>query len=345
MRRLPAEWEAQSAIQITWPHPETDWAHDLHEVTNCYLEIARHISDWQRLLIACHDAELVRGLLEKKGCDLDNIVFCEVKSNDTWVRDYGALTILENEKPVLLDFIFNGWGQKYEAELDNLITQQLDEQGIFGKTPMRTVNFVLEGGAIETDGQGTLLATEKSMLSSNRNPMYTKKQIEDFLKQQFGFKRILWLSHGELLGDDTDAHIDTLARFADVDTILYVKCNDEDDEHYEPLKKMEEELQSFKTLAGKPYRLIPLPLPSPIYGTAPDGMPYRLPATYANFLITNNQVLVPIYNVKQDAEALKIIAQAFPDRKVIGINCLPLIKQHGSLHCITMQYPKGVTIR
>jgi len=344
MRRLPAEWEPQSAIQLTWPHPNSDWATNLSEVTACYAEIAKQISDWQRLLIACHNAEEVRDILEAKSCDLDNIVLCEVKSNDTWARDHAALTIFENNKPVLLDFTFNGWGNKFDASLDDLITQQLDEQGIFGKTPLRTVNFVLEGGAIETDGKGTLLTTEKCLLSPQRNPSYTKEKIEEFIKEQFGFSRILWLAHGELEGDDTDAHIDTLARFADEDTILYVKCTEED-EHYNCLSAMEKELQRFTSVSGKPYTLIPLPLPSPIYGTTENGTPYRLPATYANFLITNNQVLVPIYNVSQDGEALTTIGKAFPDKKVVGINCLPLIKQHGSLHCITMQYPKGVIIR
>lgn len=332
-RVLPAEWAPQSAVQLTFPHQQTDWAPVLDQVMPCFVEIAKTIARFQKVLIVCPNPVEVREKIA--GGDFQLV---QAPSNDTWARDHGGITIFENGQPVVLDFVFNGWGLKFPANYDNLITRSIQENyGVF-RAEIRHGGLVLEGGGLESDGQGTLLTTAECLLSPNRNPHLSKPEIEAKLKDLFGLDRVLWLHHGYLAGDDTDSHIDTLARFCDPETIAYVQCTDAEDEHYEALGKMEEELKSFRTAAGKPYRLVPLPMPDACY----DDEGTRLPATYANFLIINGAVLVPTYNVRQDAEALDILVGCFPGREIIGIDCRALILQHGSLHCVTMQYPEGV---
>lgn len=334
-RRLPAEWTPQSAVQLTFPHAGTDWAEVLDTVLPCFIQIAVTISRFQPVLIVCPQAEELRRRFPARLPE--NIRFFETPSNDTWARDHGAITVFDNDQPVLLDFMFNGWGLKFPADRDNRITRNLWEAGLL-RGRHRYPGMVLEGGAIESDGQGTLLTTAECLLSPNRNPHLSKIQIEKRLKSLFGLEQVLWLHHGYLAGDDTDSHIDTLARLCSPDTIAYVRCDDPDDEHYAALQAMERELHTFRTLAGKAYRLVPLPWPDACFDS--DG--HRLPATYANFLIINGAVLMPTYDVPQDTEALQIIKLLFPGREIIGIDCRPLILQHGSLHCVTMQYPAGV---
>ncbi len=335
-RRLPAEWETQSAIQFTFPHAGTDWADLLDEVTPCFVEIIETVSRYQKALIICADERKTRFLL--RHAVQDNLLFTEADSNDTWARDHGGITVFEDGEPVIIDFVFNGWGLKFPANKDNLITGLLYDRGFLHAKRLERPGIVLEGGAIDTDGQGTLLTTAECLRSPNRNPWLTKAETEERLQELFGLERILWLHHGYLAGDDTDSHVDTLARFCDPRTIAYVQCRNPQDEHYEALQAMEAELRSFRTGAGFPYRLIPLPLPSPVFDD--DGQ--RLPATYANFLIINGAVLLPLYEVPEDTEAIRIMQNIFTDHEVIGINCRPLIRQHGSLHCITMNYPQGV---
>lgn len=331
-KQLPPEWAPQQLVQLTWPHEQTDWVDMLDEVNQCFVDIARIIVQHEKLLVVCKDSKRIKTLL--KGTDFSKITFVELPTNDTWARDHGGITVLEDGKKAIYDFAFNGWGKKFEAKLDNQITKALHEKQVFGRDVIyrNCLDFVLEGGSIESDGEGTLLTTSTCLLSDNRNDL-SKEVIETKLKNYFGLHRVLWLNHGYLAGDDTDSHIDTLARFCDVSTIAYVKCEDETDEHYIELKKMEEELMQFRTVSGNSYRLIPLPMADTVYDDE-----IRLPATYANFLIINDAVLVPTYQSPKDEIALKQLGQAFPDRKIIGINCLPLIKQHGSLHCVTMQY-------
>lgn len=334
---LPAEWAEQSGVMLTWPHEETDWAGMLDEVEGCFVEIAKAISEREKLLIVCRDCE---HLAEKlRNCRIENIVFAELPSNDTWARDHGAITIIANGKLTLYDFTFNGWGMKFAANFDNQITLSLFQSGFFRKEVCyeNKQQLILEGGSIESDGEGTLLTTRECLLSVNRNKYLTEKEIEKQLIDLFGLQRVLWLSAGYLAGDDTDSHIDTLARFCDPQTIAYVKCDDVKDEHYQALSNMENELAAFRTLTDEAYQLIPLPMADIIF----DGT-VRLPATYANFLIINEAVLVPFYNSPKDKIAAQQLQKAFPERKIIGIDCLPLIKQHGSLHCVTMQFPNGV---
>ena len=259
-----------------------------------------------------------------------------IPSNDTWARDHGFITLVDDQGHArLLDFCFNGWGEKFAADLDNAINRRLYEEEKLQGEYIDCLDFVLEGGSIESDGKGTVFTTTGCLLAPHRNQPLTQAQIEQRLKQELHAERILWIDHGNLTGDDTDGHIDTLVRICPNDTLLYVGCDDPDDEQYTELKLMEEQLKTFRTLDGKPYRLLKLPMPRPIYD---DGD--RLPATYANFLVINNAVLCPTYAQPDlDAEALRLIKEAFPDRDIVGIDCRSIIKQHGSLHCCTMQFP------
>ncbi|MDR3704871.1 MAG: agmatine deiminase family protein [Paludibacteraceae bacterium] len=336
---LPAEWAPQSGVQLTWPHEKTDWKNILNEVIPCFAAIASEIAKREKLLIICHDKEVVN-LQLSTNINRDNVQLVEMETNDTWARDHGGISVFVNNEPYIYDFCFNGWGMKFPANLDNLITRNLYFQrnvfeGNVGYQNM--LHCVLEGGSIESDGKGTILTTAECLLSENRNEYKSQEEIEDYLKTIFGAERVLWLNNGYLAGDDTDSHIDTLARFCTKDTIAYVQCTDNTDEHFEELKLMEDELQAFRTLDGKPYNLIPLPMADEVIDDED-----RLPATYANFLIVNEAVLYPTYNSAKDEIAKQQLQKAFPDHEIVGINCLSLIKQHGSLHCVTMQYPEGI---
>ena len=333
-KRLPAEWEPQDAVLICWPHEKTDWASYLEEAETVFADIAEAVTRFEKLIVVVHDEVSVCKKLEQRGVRMDRVALYEIESNDTWARDFGPITIYEDGKPVLLDFTFNGWGKKHKAGLDNQITTKLYAAGAFGNTPLCAVDLILEGGSIDSDGQGTLLTTTECLLNPNRNAALNRQQIEARLAAELGVKDVHWLEHGWLAGDDTDAHIDTLARLCPNDTVLYTRCMDPADEHAPALRAMEDELK--KRPAG---RLLPLPWPAAKFDA--DGN--RLPATYANFLIINGAVLVPLYHdPENDAAALAAVKTAFPDREIIGIDCSTLILQHGSLHCVTMQIPQGV---
>lgn len=334
---FPAEWYPQSAVQLTWPHEETDWAPMLDEVTACFVAIARAVAAREDLLIVCPDETPVRRALGETAHS-GRIRFRTLATNDTWARDHGGISVFENGRPVVYDFVFNGWGMKFSADRDNLITRRLFRARTFapGVKLAAMHPFVLEGGSIESDGEGTLLTTARCLLSDNRNEHLGREEVEAHLKAIFGLKRILWLENGYLAGDDTDSHVDTLARFCRPDTIAYVRSTDPSDEHYEALQAMEAELRAFTRADGTPYKLIPLPMADAVYH---EGE--RLPATYANFLILNGAVLIPFYGSTRDETARAALQEAFPDREIVGIDCRPLIRQHGSLHCVTMQYPEG----
>ncbi len=323
--RLPAEWEPQEGVQLTWPHAGTDWAPILNDIIVVYHSMAREIARRERLIVVAPE-DAARDCVK---------IICP--TNDTWARDHGFISLVDdNGHRRLLDYKFNGWGEKFEASLDNAINRRLYDLGEIAGEYSDNLDFVLEGGSIESDGRGTIFTTSQCLLAPHRNQPMTKAEIEERLRRDLCAERVLWIDYGNLIGDDTDGHIDTIVRVCPDDTLLYMGCDNPEDEQYEDLRKMEAQLQSFRTLEGKPYRLMKLPMPHPIY----DGED-RLPATYANFLIINDAVLCPTYNQPDiDSEALRIIAKAFPDREIIGIDCCPVIRQHGSLHCCTMQFPK-----
>lgn len=338
-RRLPAEWEPYQAVLLAWPHPDTDWSYILPDVTATYISLVKTlVAEGLAVVIAAPDTALPKSCLADVAPG-DNILYFDVPTNDTWARDFGVITCIEDGRPLLCDFKFNGWGLKFAADRDNLITRRMWEARLLDGRYDNRLGFVLEGGSIESDGCGTILTTSQCLLSPNRNGDLSRHDIEDYLCRSLGARRILWLDHGYLAGDDTDSHIDTLARLVAPDTIVYVKCDDPADEHYAALAEMERQLMQFTTADGKPYNLIALPMPDPVYDA--DGN--RLPATYANFLITPRSVIMPVYAQPQkDLLAEQIMKIVYPDRRIHRIDCRPLIQQHGSLHCITMQLPHNV---
>lgn len=338
---LPPEWHPQSGVMLSWPHALTDWNYMLQEAESCFTAIATAIAQREKVLVVSPNTDPIRKKLSGL-CPPENLIFANLPTNDTWARDHGAISLADKNSAAcqLLDFTFNAWGLKFAADHDNQITRKLFARGDIFNPSCRysnQLNFVLEGGSIEVDGMGTLLTTSACLLSPNRNPHLSKKDIEDHLMAALGMKKVLWLDNGYLEGDDTDSHIDTLARFCPDATIAYVHCPDEKDPHYSALRAMEAELLGFRNASGQPYRLVALPMADAVY--AGD---HRLPATYANFLIINGAVLLPVYRNGKDQEAMEAISDAFPGYEIVPIDCVPLIHQHGSLHCVTMQFPAGV---
>ena len=328
MRRLPAEFEEQSFVQVIFPHKNSDWVCCLEDAEKNFIEIISTIAKYQKCLVVCDEVAYVTS----KFSELKNLHFVEAKTNDTWARDCSAITITVDDEPLLLDFAFNGWGGKYEAELDNKLTQSISSTY---DAPIKSFDYVLEGGAIDCNGAGTIMTTATCIFHENRNDDLHL----GLLKKALAAEKIIVLSNGLLSGDDTDGHIDTLARFVDEKTIAYVQCLDKEDEHYDAFLKMEEELERFSDQNKDSFHLIPLPFPAAIYENKK-----RLPATYANFLVINGAVLMPTYNDDNDDLAQAILQRAFPKHDIVPIDCSTLIRQGGSLHCVTMQFPKGVKL-
>jgi agmatine/peptidylarginine deiminase len=380
--RFPAEWEPQSAILIAWPHAGTDWAERLGDVEETYIALVAAITRFQPVLVCVADDDVesyARARLASNRVDMSRVHFVQADYDDTWLRDSGPVTLVSGighpaatrTSPVrhmsepahaesasaasaaahpcaedsgrhftLLDFRFTGWGGKFEAGRDDALVATLHDAGVFGASTVRAVDFALEGGAIETDGDGSLLTTWRCL--HERHPDLSRDQLDDRLKQWLAQERVLWLDRGYLEGDDTDAHIDTLARFAPGDAIVFQACDDPADSHYPELQAMAAELAALRTRDGRPYRLFPLPWPQPVLDTAADGSQRRLAASYANFLVLNGAVLMPAYGDAADAAAAAVLAEAFPGREIVTVPCRPLIWQNGSLHCITMQLPAGL---
>jgi agmatine deiminase len=340
--RLPPEWQRQSGVILAWPHRHSDWAGDVGRIDPVYAALAAAISREERLIVVHYDAEHrahIERQLAKVNASPGAIHFYECPTNDTWVRDSAAITVLDaQERAVLLDFTFNGWGGKYDASLDNQLTACLHRRGAFGATRREVVDVVLEGGSIEVDGRGTLLTTTACLLAETRNPQLSLAELQRRLGALLGVERFLWLRDGYLRGDDTDSHVDMLARFCAADTIAYVRCDDPADEHFPALQRMQEQLRGFRQADGQAYRLVALPWPSAKYSDEGE----RLPASYANFLILNQSVLVPTYDDPADAVALQTLADVFPGREMVAIPSLALIAQRGSIHCATMQLPAAV---
>jgi len=338
--RMPAEWESCfSRVLIAWPHVSTDWMPMLSDAVGCYRDIVKALVNSARMdvVIVAPRPDIVFSDLGDV-VDLKHIEVVECPTNDTWTRDYGPLTVeTVDGRLELLDFGFNAWGLKFAAGFDNVVNRRLDSLGVFNMPLQNHNDFILEGGSVESDGAGTIMTTSRCLLEANRNSALDREKIEDRLKVSLGGNRVLWIEHGGLDGDDTDGHIDTLARFAPGNTIIYTGAGDKNDNQYTALDLMAKELGAFRTADGLPYNLVELPLPDPV--TDPDDGS-RLPATYANFLVTPHAVLVPTYNQPQkDWLAMQTIKIAYPDREITGVDCRALVRQHGSLHCVTMQLP------
>ena len=336
--RFPAEWEPQSAVLIAWPHAETDWAQRLGEVEETYVALVAALTRFEPVVICVADEDLqtyAEARLRSARVDMSKVRFVPAEYDDTWLRDTGPITLRAGDRFKQLDFRFTGWGGKYGASRDDLLIGELSGMNLFHNYFVQSIDFALEGGAIETDGAGTLLTTWKCL--HERHPELPREEITTRLAGWLQQDRVLWLDRGYLEGDDTDAHIDTLARFAGPEAIVFQACDDPADSHYAELGAMAEEIAALRTRDGKPYRLFPLPWAQPIL----DGG-RRLAASYANFLIVNGAVLMPAYGDTADAKAAAVLTEAFPNREIVQVPCRSLIWQNGSLHCITMQLPEGM---
>ncbi len=314
--RFIAEWEPHGAVMLAWPHSDTDWAYMLDEVQSCY----RGLID--ALLQAGERVILLAPESETPDISAPGVQIIHIATNDTWIRDYGPLSLASGK---LLDFRFNAWGQKFASNFDNQTTRTIAKQGLITAPVECHKDFVFEGGSIESDGQGTLLTTACCLLAPNRNEPLNQDEITREVLLRLHARKLLWLDCEPLPGDDTDGHIDTIARLAPDNTIIYTVPS-----HFEQLQQM-------TNADSKPFRLVRLPMPDPICDPD-DGT--TLPATYANYLVTTNAVLMPTYGqLKNDELALRTLQSVFTDRDIIPVDCRALIRQHGSLHCATMQVP------
>ena len=335
---FPAEWEPQSAVLVAWPHAGTDWAERLAGIEDTYIALVAAITRFQNVVICVADDDVetyAEIRLRSNRVDMERVRFATAPYDDTWLRDSGPITLIEGGAFRLLDFRFTGWGGKFEAGDDDRLIERLDAGGLFRDARRTSIDFALEGGAIDTDGAGTLLTTWQCL--HERHPQASREELTEKLAGWLHQDRVLWLDHGYLEGDDTDAHVDTLARFAPNDAIVFQACDDEADSHFAELKAMGGEIAALRTQDGRPYTLFPLPWARPIL----DGQ-RRLAASYANFLIVNGAVLMPAYGDTADDAAAAVLADAFPEREIVQIPCRPLIWQNGSLHCLTMQLPRGL---
>ncbi|MDR2034599.1 MAG: agmatine deiminase family protein [Helicobacteraceae bacterium] len=325
--RMIAEWEKQSAVLLALPHKNSDWSPYLDDILTFYKSLIEAITRFERVVLVCQNVKEAKERFRN-----ERVVYIEAPCNDTWARDFGAIAIEENGAIAALDFEFNGWGLKYAANFDNQINTALAKAGVFSAAKLRKAGWILEGGSVETDGKGAIMTTETCLFAPNRNANWTKADFEAAFKRDLGASRVLWIANGLLENDDTDGHIDTLARFCDCDTIAFVGCRDENDSHFESLSAMRAEISAFKKADGSPYRLVELPMCDPIYFNGE-----RAPATYANFLMINGAIIAPIYGVKSDRAALEILRNLFPAREVIPIDASIAARQRGSIHCLTMQ--------
>jgi agmatine/peptidylarginine deiminase len=337
--RLPAEWEPQAGVLLAWPHDHTDWAERLDEVESTYVALVAAITRFEPALICVADDDVLAhagARLQAAGVEAARCRFVSIEYDDTWLRDSGPISLLGDGGFVLADFRFTGWGGKFNASRDDRLIEGLFARNVFAaNAEHRRIDWALEGGAIESDGAGTLLTTWRCL--HQRHPELSREQMTRLFHERLSVERVLWLEHGYLQGDDTDAHIDTLARFAPDDTILYQACADRTDIHFDELERMGAELATLRTPGGQTYRLLPLPWPRPILE---EGR--RLAASYANYLVVDGAVLLPAYGDPADAAAASVIAAAHPGRTIVPVPCRPLIWQNGSLHCVTMQLPRGV---
>lgn len=312
--RAFGEWEDQELLMLSIPHINSDWAEYLDEILDSYEKLVKAVSKYQKvLLIAPNLSDFDRF---KK---FDNCEFLQIDTDDTWIRDYGAIDVRRGDEIISYDFKFNAWGGKFNSNKDNMVNKKLFEH--FG-TKLEEIDLILEGGSIDFNGDGVMLTTTECLLNDNRNRL-SKDELEIKLKDLFGLNKIVWLNHGFIKGDDTDSHVDTLARFIDKNIVAYAACYDKSDEHYEELNLMKQELET----AG--FNLVALPLPKPVIY---EGK--RLGATYCNFIFINNAVIVPTYADKvADEYAINALKSALPNKDIIGVDSRVFIRQNGSLHC------------
>ena len=340
-RRFPAEWEKQQGILLCFPHNGKDWPGKYEAIQWAFVEFIKKIATFEQVLLIVADENLkakVIEMLETATVQIANISFIIYKTNRSWMRDSGPIIVKNGSKREALNFNFNGWAKYKNFQLDKFVPSKV---ATALKLPLTQVIYngkpvIVEGGAIETNGKGTLITSEECLMHPTiqvRNPDFTKADYEAVFKEYLGITNVIWLGNG-IEGDDTHGHIDDLCRFVNENTVVTIVESDTKDSNYKPLQDNLKRLQNAKLEDGKPLNIIELPMPKRIIF---DGL--VLPASYANFLILNHCVLVPTFNDTNDRIALNILAECFPNREIIGINAIDLIWGFGTLHCLSQQIP------
>jgi agmatine deiminase len=333
---FPAEWEEHEATWLSWPHKEASWPGKIETIYEPYCAFIKIVAEGEKVRININDEEtkaFAVAELEKAGADMNNIEFFDHPTNDAWCRDHGPAFLVNSDrnKKAIIDWGYNAWGNKYPPyDLDDVIPTKI---AMHYQLPLYTPELVMEGGSVEFNGKGTILTTTACLLNKNRNPHMSKAQIEQYLLEYYGAEQVLWLGDG-IVGDDTDGHIDDIARFVNEDTVMTVVESNPLDENYILLQENLQALKAMRLLDGRPLNIIELPMPSPVIHEDT-----RLPASYANFYIANKAVIVPTFRDVNDKLALAIIEKAFPDRQVVGIDSTDIIWGLGSFHCLSQQEP------
>lgn len=337
---MPAEFEQQSAIWLSWPHNEETWPDMLNNVKESYVQFVKALHTGQKVKILVNDEDAKTKAeikLKKANVELSQIIFYEIRTVDAWIRDYGPTFVVDHnakQKLAMAKWTFNAWGDKYEdLKQDNSIPYEMNK---LMKLPLFEAKIVLEGGSIDVNGSGTVLTTEQCLLNKNRNPKLSREEVENYLKEYLNVSNVLWLKEG-IAGDDTDGHVDALARFTNKNTVVCAFEEDKNDENHCILEKNFESLKNMKDENGNKLNVIKIPMP----GFVGDDEGSRLPASYANFYIGNSAVAVPVFGHENDKKALSILRGLFPNREVVGINCKAMVHGLGALHCVSQQEPKS----
>ncbi len=328
---MPAEWERHDATWLAWPKdPLTFPPEILGAVEQAYVKMVRALAKGERVNVLVDDASSQRRISLMLG-EAGNVVYHTIRTADVWMRDYGPIFVRDGTGLTATKWVFNAWGDKYdELKADNISGLEVARRSGY---PVIEPGMVLEGGSIDTNGQGTCITTEQCLLNTNRNPQLSKEEIEGTLRRFLGFSNVIWLKDG-IAGDDTDGHVDDLARFVDRRTVVCMVEADSGDDNFLALKTNMELLRQARDERGRPLTVVPVAMPEKKVGG--DG---RLPASYANFFIGNSAVIVPVFDDVNDRAALATIGEAFPGREVVGVNCEALVYGFGGIHCVTQQQP------
>ncbi|QJD95183.1 agmatine deiminase family protein [Mucilaginibacter robiniae] len=334
---FPAEWAPHTATWLSWPHKEASWPGKIETIYARYCEFIKEVAKGELVRINIADKQMqafAEQHLHEAGANLHNIQFFEFPTNDAWCRDHGPAFLLneKDKKKVVVDWGYNAWGGKYPPfDLDDVIPTRIAQQF---NLPVYHPGIVMEGGSVDFNGKGTVLTTTACLLNPNRNPHLNQQQIEQYLQNFYGIEQVLWLGDG-IVGDDTDGHIDDITRFINEDTVVTVVEENKNDENYHILQENLQALKTMRLLNGKQLNVVELPMPDPVIHED-----QRLPASYANFYISNAAVIVPTYRCSHDDKALEILQQCFPHRKVVGIDSTDIIWGLGSFHCLSQQEPE-----
>jgi agmatine deiminase len=336
---MPAEWQRHTATWLTWPKDPETWPNRVPQVEEIFLQMMAALAPHEIVNLLVDDAEAEAAVRAR--CvfpNAENIHCHHIPTVDSWIRDYGP-NFLVNDKNQLAynDWIFNAWGNKYEElKQDDSIPKRLEN---LLQAPRFAPGIVMEGGSIEVNGAGCVLTTEQCLLNANRNPDLSKDEIEQYLKSYLGVEKVLWLGEG-IVGDDTDGHIDDIARFVARDVIVCAVEDDPEDANYKLLQDNLQRLRAMIDAQGRAFEIVTLPMPGVVGGTSTDNRDLdRLPASYANFYIANGVILAPVFGHANDARAVQTLARLFPARRVVAINCEPLVWGMGTIHCVTQQQP------